>query len=92
VAFKARRPTSPVTDGIYLALPSASRPPLPSTVIETQSPATLLDPMAPAGAAVISVGLERDGLRNRWLAITASMLDAVSSESWAGVYLTRTGK
>ena len=28
----------------------------------------------------------------RWLAITASMLDAVTSDSWAGVYVTRTGK
>jgi len=93
VAFKARRPTTPVTDGIYLALPSASpSPPPPRTVVETMSPATLLDPMAPAGATVVSVGLERDGLRNRWLAITASMLDAVTSDSWAGVYVTRTGK
>jgi hypothetical protein len=41
---------------------------------------------------VTSVGIERDGLRNRWLAVAASMLDAVTSESWAGVYVTRTGK
>jgi hypothetical protein len=29
-------------------------------------------------------------LRNGWLAITASMLDPITSESWAGVYTTRT--
>ena len=39
-----------------------------------------------------SVGLERDGLRNGWLSIAASMLDPVTGESWAGVYLTRTDR
>ena len=39
---------------------------------------------------VTSVGIERDGLRNGWLAVAASMGD--EENSWAGVYLTRTGK
>lgn len=58
----------------------------------TQHAASLLDPMAPAGALVTSLGIERDGLRRTWLAITASMLHPVTSESWAVVYVTRTGK
>ena len=53
-------------------------------------PGALLDPYAPAGALVTTVGLEREGLRNEWLAITASMLDPITQESWAGVYVART--
>ena len=89
VAFKARKPTEPVTDGIYLAVAPSSTS-IYRTVVETTMGATLIDPLAPAGAAVTAVGIERDGLRNGWLAITASMLDASTSESWAGVYVTRT--
>lgn len=89
VAFKGRKSAAPVTDGIYLAVASSS-PALIRPVVETNSPARLLDPAAPVGAAVTSVGVERDSLRNGWLAITASMLDPITSESWAGVYTTRT--
>jgi hypothetical protein len=45
---------------------------------------------APTAAAVTAIGIERDGLRNGWMAISASMLDAASGESWAGVYVART--
>jgi hypothetical protein len=58
--------------------------------VETGMPGALLDPYAPAGALVTTVGLEREGLRNEWLAITASMLDPITQESWAGVYVART--
>lgn len=91
LAFKARKPTSPVTDGLYLTVAPAS-PAIYRTIVETASGATLIDPAAPAGAKVTTVGLERDSLRNGWLTIVASMLDPVTSESWAGVYLTRTDK
>jgi hypothetical protein len=91
VAFKARKPTSPVIDGIYLTV-APSSPAIYSTVAETTSGATLIDPAAPAGAKVTAVGIERDSLRNGWLAIAASMLDPITSESWAGVYVTKTGK
>jgi hypothetical protein len=87
VAFKARRPT--LTDGIYLTS-TPSSPAIYRTVVETTSGATLIDPAAPAGTFVTSVGIERDGLRNGWLAVVASMLNPLTSESWAGVYLTRT--
>lgn len=49
--------------------------------------ASTIDPMAPAGAAVTAVGVERDGFRYCKLAINASFLDSVTSESWAGVYV-----
>lgn len=91
LAFKARKPTAPVTDGIYLTEVRSS-PAIIRSVVETYSPATLIDPLAPAGAYVTTVGLERDGLRGGWLAISASMLNTVTSESWAGVYVTRTAK
>lgn len=88
VAFKARKQLEgglvPV-DGIYLKSPSVS---VISTVVETGSLGNLIDPLAPG--KVITVGIERDGLRNGWLALAVGMLDPVSSEGWAGVYLTRT--
>jgi hypothetical protein len=89
VAFKGRKQT--LIDGIYLTV-APSSPAVYRTVAETTSGATLIDPAAPAGAAITTVGLERDGLRNGWLAIAASMLDPVSGASWAGVYVTRTVK
>jgi hypothetical protein len=91
VAFKARKPTTPVIDGLYLTV-APSAPSVYRTIVETASGATLVDAAAPAGALVTSVGLERDGLRNGWLSIAASMLDPVTGESWAGVYLTRTDR
>lgn len=59
-------------------------------VVETGTDGTLIDPLAPAGVLVTSVDIERDGLRNGWLAIAASMGD--EENSWAGVCVTRTGK
>jgi hypothetical protein len=58
------------------------------TIIDTTTPGTSVDPQAPAGSFVTTVGLERDGFRGRNLALSVSMLDEVTAESWAGVYLT----
>ncbi|MDH5339091.1 MAG: hypothetical protein OEW22_04885, partial [Rubrivivax sp.] len=90
VAFKGHRASEPSIDGLYLTQVPTVGPQQFVTVAETQMPATVLDGAAPAGALVTALGLERDGLRNGWLAISASMLDVVTSESWAGIYLTRT--
>ena len=95
VAFKARRTGSPAVDGIHLAeLDTNGKAPAVAitAAIETGTSARDVDPAAPAGAQVITVGLERDGLRNGWLAIAAGMLDTATSESWAGVYVRRTRK
>ena len=89
VAFKARRSGEAVVDGLYLANLGGRRPGI-TTLVETGTPGTVLDPMAPAGAVVTTFGIERDGLRNGWLAISASMLDEVTGEAWAGVYVRRT--
>ena len=86
VAFKARKHS--LIDGIYFTLPAAQTP-VVTKVIETGMDGSTLDAQA-AGIPVISVGLERDGLRNGWMAITASMANAETG--WAGVYLTRTAR
>lgn len=52
---------------------------------------TLVDPMAVDelgdGLPITAIAVERDGFRNGWLAISASM--ASEEAGWAGVYLTR---
>ncbi len=59
-----------------------------SPLAGTGTPGVDIDSQAPAGSQVISIGIERDALRNGMLAMTASMLDEVSGESWAGVYVS----
>lgn len=59
------------TDGLYLAQSSdLSRI---QTIIDTATPGNLVDTnYAPADAVIATAGLERDGLRNDQLVITAS--------------------
>jgi hypothetical protein len=59
----------------------------PDALVGTGSSGVEIDAEAPAASAVVSVGIERDGLRNGVLAMTASMLDEATGESWAGVYV-----
>jgi hypothetical protein len=100
-AFRAQLTNG--TDGIYLRQvhPSRAGDLLPFVV--TGMPAVAVDPEAPAGAVVTSVGLERDGFRAQWLALTvtmavpeAGMLAAQSmgdegeaETNWAGIYAAR---
>jgi hypothetical protein len=56
------------------------------TIAETGMDGNLLDPMA-AGLPIVSLGIERDGYRNGWLAINASMTNDVNS--MAGIYIAR---
>lgn len=89
VAFKARTTATPAVDGIYLIVrPSTQTTPV--TLVDTTTPGQTVDPAAPAGSVVTSVGLERDSLRDGWLTISAGMLEPVSGASWAGIYITRT--
>ncbi|MGA8042977.1 MAG: IPT/TIG domain-containing protein [Terracidiphilus sp.] len=83
VTFKAGTGS---VDGIYLAQGPTAAPIL--TVIDTSSNGTDLDPEAPAGSTLSTVGMERDGLRSDWLVVTSSMLDPLTTESGAGVYIT----
>ncbi|MDE3188116.1 MAG: hypothetical protein KGM96_11435 [Acidobacteriota bacterium] len=90
VAFKAMTGT---VDGVYLAEGAyvADVPELKpiQTVIDTTFPGPSIDPEAPAGSTVATVGMERDGLRSDLLVVTSSMLDPITTESNAGVYITQ---
>ncbi|WP_050779950.1 hypothetical protein [Crocosphaera chwakensis] len=86
VAFKGTTGPDMETgeDGIYIQL--GRNLPL-TTVVETGMDGSLLDPEA-AGLPITSLAIEREGLRNGWLSIAASMRN--EEESWAGIYVTRT--
>lgn len=83
VVFKAR---TGATDGIYLAQGPDPTPIL--TVVDTTMGGDVLDPEAPFGSIISTLGIERESLRNNWLVLSASMLNSLSSESGAGIYLT----
>lgn len=83
VVFKARKGS---IDGIYAADTASAAI---TTLVDTSMTGRSLDPEAPAGSTITSVGIERESLRGRWLTLTASMLDPATSESWAGIYLRR---
>ncbi len=59
-----------------------------SAVVDTATPGTTVDPQAPAGSLVSAVGIERDGFRGGHLALSVSMLNAATAESWSGIYET----
>lgn len=80
VAFKGSK-----GDRFGLYLSTGSGDPL-STIAEIGDPGDLIDPDA-AGMDITALGIERDGFRNGWLAISASM--ANDEESMAGVYIAR---
>ncbi|MGE5323314.1 MAG: IPT/TIG domain-containing protein, partial [Actinomycetota bacterium] len=81
VAFKGKIGS---VDGIYLH--QAGDPSETQVLLDTTLPGQNLDPLAPAGATISSVGIERDGFRGDWLVLTTGMLDPVTSESWSGIY------
>lgn len=78
VAFKGSK-----GDGFGLYLHTDPSSPL-LTIAEAGADGSLIDPDA-AGMPIVGLGIERDGFRNSWLAITASM--ANETESMAGVYV-----
>lgn len=85
VAFKATPAAG--GSGIYVGQGPSTKERI-ITAVQSSDAGTILDSGAPAGTLVSSVGLERDAFRGRYLAITASMLDPVTSTGWGGVYLT----
>jgi hypothetical protein len=60
------------------------------TVLDTTMDGQVLDPDAPVGSTVTEVGLEREGLRGKWLALNAKMSieGGTEEEGMAGIYLT----
>ena len=101
VAFKALKADG--TIGLYMVTGPKSKEPVPLTLVDTKTPATVLDQAAPTDPLVTTtplyvtaLGLERDGFRSSgteeggsFLVVNASMANADASVSWAGVYLTR---
>lgn len=71
-------------DGIYLADTSAI-----ATLLDTTMDGQTLDPAAPAGSKISSLGIEREGFRGPWLSVSASMLEPISGASMAGIYLSK---
>lgn len=90
LAFKARSADYAdnayvnAVDGIFLG-GSQGNAPL-TTVVDTTTDGQSLDPEAPAGSTVTEVGIERDGYRDRWLVINASI--GTEEEGLAGIYAT----
>lgn len=95
VAFKARLQAGskldsdvPI-DAIYLARGPgrSSRTVLLDTTMHGRS----LDPQAPPESRIVELGLEREGFRGKWLAISAKMgvEGAEEEDDMAGVYVTR---
>jgi len=60
-------------------------------VVDTTMDGQLLDPEAPVGSLVTELGLEREGLRGNWLAVSAKMgIEGGSEEEgMSGIYITR---
>lgn len=60
------------------------------TVLDTTIEGPALDPEAPPGSTITEVGLEREGLRGDWLAVSARMgiEGGTEEEGMAGVYVT----
>ena len=95
LAFKARKGglragvyANPI-DGIYLHTGPGKAPVI--KVVDTRMSGQVLDPEAPPDSTIAEVGLEREGLRGRWLAINASMEveGGEEEDGMAGVYLTQ---
>ena len=92
VAFKSRTGTlDPVektyinpVDGIYVGNGNQV-----DAMLDTNTLGQSLDPAAPVGSKISALGMERESFRGSWFALTATMLEPVSSESQAGIYLTR---
>ena len=92
VAFKARSgEIDPVeqnylnpVDGIYLADTSSV-----ATLLDTPMYGLPLDPAAPEGSKMSTLGIERESFRGSWLAITAGMVESISEASMAGIYVSK---
>lgn len=49
-----------------------------------------IDPAAPAGSTITTLGIEREALRSGWFVLTASSISP-AGEGWAGIYATYFG-
>jgi hypothetical protein len=76
-------------DGIYLRKGPGQGLPI-VTVLDTTMDGQDLDPEAPQGSTITELGLEREGLRGAWLAVSAKMgiEGGEEEDDMAGVYIT----
>jgi hypothetical protein len=77
-------------DGIYLRKGPGQGQAI-VTVLDTTMDGQTLDPEAPVDSTVTELGLEREGLRGDWLAVSAKMgiEGGEEEDDMAGVYLTK---
>jgi hypothetical protein len=77
-------------DGIYFSRKGPGNEQEVETVLDTTMDGRRLDPKAPPGSTVSELGLEREGLRGKWLTVNAKMgIEGGSEEDgMAGIYLT----
>lgn len=94
-AFKAR--AGELVDGVYVDPvdgvyvrngPGNGKAVL--TLLDTSMDGQTLDPEAPPGSTITELGLEREGLRGNWLAVSAKMgiEGGEEEDDMAGIYLT----
>ena len=91
-AFKARSVDG--SDGIYLrkVLPPPSKIGDVTPLLKTGMSGVMVDPLTPSGALISALGIERDGFRGQWLAVSVGMLAEGGTEEdtgWAGLYVAR---
>ena len=90
------------TDGLFLRKLLPPRAGELVALVKTGDPAAGVDPLAPAGAVITALGIERDGFRGNWLAVSLSMLvesgataaaaggeESDEDTGWAGIYAAR---
>jgi hypothetical protein len=85
-AFKSRKAD---VVGIYLRAGPGRSPFL--TIADTTMDGQSLDPEAPVDSRIVEVGVEREGLRGHWLAISAKMgiEGGEEEDDMAGIYITK---
>jgi cytochrome c553 len=64
------------------------------TVLDTRTDGQALDPEAPVGSTITELGIEREGLRGNWIAVSAKMgvVGGSEEDGMAGIYLTNIRK
>jgi len=88
VALTAFKAASHGNAGIYFGLQPKG---IVAPILDTTMDGLVLDPEAPPASRITELGLEREGLRGRWLAISAKMgiEGGTEEEGLAGIYVTR---
>jgi hypothetical protein len=84
---------TPPTSGIYGAAFRGSTVDPVFKIVEAGDSIPAIDPAAPTGSTIGSLGIERESLRNGWLTLTLASAETESTEEaevegWAGIYAT----